>query len=84
MPFSIKIFTKRLNSETSNPGIFNIEFPDITESEVPFSIKFFTERINSEKSNPDVFNVEFPNITESFQILAHYLLGRRYSDSFIE
>ena len=28
--------------------------------------------------------MEFPNITESFEILAHYLLGQRYSDSFIK
>lgn len=53
-------------------------------AEVPFSIKVFTKRLNSGTSNPGIFNIEFPNITESFEILARYLLGQRYSESFIE
>ena len=53
-------------------------------AEVPLSIKVFTKRLNSETSNPGTFNIEFPNITESFEMLAQYLLGQRYSDSFIE
>ena len=51
-------------------------------AEVPFSIKVFTKRLNDHIS--DLVNNEFPNITESFEILAHYLLGQRYSNSFIE
>ena len=53
-------------------------------AEVPFSIKVFTKRLNSDTGNPGISNIEFPNITESFEILAHYLLGQRYSNSFIE
>ena len=53
-------------------------------AEVPLFIKVFTKRLNSETTNPGTFNIEFPNITESFEMLAQYLLGQRYSDSFIE
>ena len=53
-------------------------------ADVPFSIKVFKTRLNSETSNSGLLDMEFPNITESFEILAHYLLGQRYSDCFIE
>ena len=53
-------------------------------ADVPFSIQSFKTRLNSETSNSNLFDIEFPNITESFEILTHYLLGQRYSDSFIE
>ena len=51
---------------------------------VPFSIKVFRTRLNSETNYPGILRMKFPNITESFEVLAHYLLGQRYSDSFIE
>ena len=51
---------------------------------VPFSIKVFKTRLNSETNYTGMLRMKFPNITESFEILAHYLLGQRYSDSFIE
>ena len=51
---------------------------------MPLSIKVYQKRLNSEKSSSDIFDMEFPDITKSFEILAHYLLGQRYSDSFIE
>ena len=53
-------------------------------ADVPFSIKVFRKRCNSETSNAGLYDMEFPGITESFKILAHYLLGQRCSDSFIE
>ena len=51
---------------------------------VPFSIKVFKTRLNSETNFAGTLGIKFPNITESFEILAHYLLGQRYSASFIE
>ena len=53
-------------------------------AEVPFSIKVYLERLNSETSHSRLFDMEFPDVTESFGILANYLLGNKYSDSFIE
>ncbi len=53
-------------------------------ADVPFSIKAFKTRLNSETSKLGLYEMWFPNITESFAILAHYLLGQRYSNSFIE
>ena len=53
-------------------------------ADMPFSIKVNQKRLNSETSNSCLFDMEFPDITESFEIIAHYLLGQRYSDSFIE
>ena len=53
-------------------------------ADVPFSLKVFKTRRNSKTSNSYLVKIEFPSITESFEILAHYLLGQRYSDSFIE
>ena len=51
---------------------------------MPISIKVYQIRLKYETSNSGLFDVEFPNITESFEILAHYLLGQRYSDSCVE
>lgn len=53
-------------------------------TDVPLSIKVYITRLKSETSNSGLFDMEFPSITESFEILAHYLLGQRFSDSFIE
>jgi hypothetical protein len=53
-------------------------------ADVPFSIKVYQTRFKAETSSSGLFDMEFPNITESFEILAHYLLGQRYSDSFIK
>ena len=52
-------------------------------AEVPLSIKVFKKKLSSDTSYPDIFNIKFPSITESFEILADYLLGQRYSKSFI-
>lgn len=53
-------------------------------ADVPFSIKVYQTRLKAETSSSGLFDMEFPNITESFEVLAHHLLGQRYSDSFIE
>ena len=53
-------------------------------ADVPFSLKAFKKRFNFGTSNSGLLDIPFPSITESFEILAHYLLGQRYSDSFIE
>lgn len=66
-------------------SLSRVQHQDLAQcADVPFSIKVFKTRLNSETSNSDLFDIEFPNITESFEILAHYLLGQRYSDSFID
>ncbi len=66
-------------------SLSRVQHQDLEQcADVPFSIKIYKTKLNSETSNSDLFDIEFPNITESFEILAHYLLGRRYSDSFIE
>ena len=53
-------------------------------ADVPFSIKAYLQSFNCETSHSRMDSLAFPDITESFGILAHYLLGQRYSDSFIE
>lgn len=53
-------------------------------ADVPLSIKVYQKRLNTKTSNSELFKMEYPDIIESFNILAHYLLGQRYSDSFIE
>ena len=66
-------------------SLSRIQHQDLEQcADVPFSIKTYRTRLKSETSNSGLLDVEFPNITESFEILAHYLLGQRYSDSFIE
>lgn len=47
-------------------------------------IRACQKRLNSKPSNSELFKMEFPDVVESFKILAYYLLGQRYSDSFIE
>ena len=64
-------------------SLSRVQHQDLQQcADVPFSIKVFKSRLKT--SNPDLSDIEFPNITESFKILAHYLLGQRYSASFIE
>ena len=66
-------------------SLSRVQHQDLEQcADVPFSIKVFKTSLNSETSNLGLFDMEFPNITESFEILAHYLLGQRYSDSFID
>ena len=50
-------------------------------AEVPFSLKVFQKDLNYEKDYPDL---RLPSISESFDILAKYLLGHRYSQCVVE
>ena len=66
-------------------SLSRVQVQDLEQcADVPLSIKVYQKRLNSKTSNSELFEMEFPDITESFKILAHYLLGQRYSDSFIE
>ena len=66
-------------------SLSRVQHQDLEQcADVPFSIKVYQTRLKSETSNSGLFDMEFPDITESFEILAHYLLGQRYSDSFID
>ena len=66
-------------------SLSRVQHQDLEQcADVPFSLKVFKTRRNSETSNSGLSDMEFPSITEAFEILAHYLLGQRYSDSFIE
>ena len=66
-------------------SLSRVQHQDLEQcADVPFSIKVHQTRLKSETNTSGLFDVEFPNITQSFEILAHYLLGQRYSDSFIE
>ena len=66
-------------------SLSRVQHQDLEQcADVPLSIKVFKTRLNSGTSNPGLLDMEFPNITESFEILAHYLLGQRYSACFIE
>lgn len=66
-------------------SLSRVQHQDLEQcADVPLSIKAFKKRLNSETSNAGLFDMEFPDISESFEILAHYLLGQRYSESFIE
>ena len=66
-------------------SLSRVQHQDLEQcADLPYSIKIFKTRVNSETSNSCLLDMEFPNITESFEILAHYLLGQRYSDSFIK
>ena len=66
-------------------SLSRVHYQDLEQcADVPLSIKTYKKRLNSDTSNPGLFNMDFPNITESFDILAHYLLGQRYSNSFVE
>lgn len=53
-------------------------------ADVPLSIKAFKKRSESETSIANLFHVFFLDVTECFKIIAHYLLGQRYSESFVE
>ena len=66
-------------------SLSRVQHQDLEQcTDVPFPLKVYQTRLKSETSISGVFDIEFPNITESFKILAHYLLGQRYSDSYIE
>lgn len=66
-------------------SLSRVQHQDLEQcADVPLSIKVYQKMLKSEKSSSDVFDMEFPDITKSFEILAHYLLGQRYSDGFIE
>jgi len=66
-------------------SLSRVQYQDLERcANVPFSIKVYQKKLNSETSNSALFDMEFPDITESFEILGHYLLGQRYSDSYIE
>lgn len=66
-------------------SLSRVQHQDLEQcADVPFSLKVYQTTVKSETSKSGLFDMEFPNITESFDILAHYLLGQRYSDSFID
>ena len=66
-------------------SLSRVQHQDLEQcADVPFSLKVFKTRHNSGTNNSGFSNMEFPSITKSFEILAHYLLGIRYSDGFIE
>ena len=68
-------------------SLSRIQHQDLEQcADVPFSLKVYQKRFNSRTNKPTDtrFDMKIPNTTQSFGILAHYLLGQRYSDSFIE
>ena len=66
-------------------SLSRVQHQDLEQcADVPFSLKVFKTRRNSETNNTGFSNMAFPSISRSFEILAHYLLGIRYSDGFIE
>ena len=66
-------------------SLSRVERQDLEQcANVPLSIKVYQKGLNSTASNPESLKPEFPDIIESFKILAHYLLGQRYSNNFIE
>ena len=66
-------------------SLSRVQYQDLEQcADVPFSLKVFMIRCNSKTNNSGFSNMEFPSITKSVEILAHYLLGIRYSDGFIE
>ena len=66
-------------------SLSRVQHQDLEQcADVPLSIKAYHKRLNYGTNKASLVDVEFPDITESFDILAHYLLGQRYSESFIE
>ena len=67
-------------------SLSRVQYQDMEQcADVPFSIKAFQKRSNSEEArHPSLLHIGFPDVTESFEILAHYLLGQRYSKGFTE
>ena len=49
-----------------------------------FPLKSIRQGSNPRQAIQVYLTLEFPNITESCEILAHYLLGQRFSDNFVE
>ena len=66
-------------------SLSRVRYQDLKQcADLPLSIKVYQKQLNSDTNNSDdSIGVRFPDITESFDILAQYLLGQRYSESFI-